>query len=86
MSELPNHEVVPQIISEIVDLEHEIVAISCIMVMKSGEIKTRLAFTEGQKLRLLAGVTLHPHDLCETISHHPRNFAQMPTGKEDDHG
>ena len=78
MSEIPNHEVVPQIISEIVALEAEVVAISCVMVMKNGEIKTREAFMEGHKLPLVAGVALNFHDMCQTISHDPRNMMRVP--------
>lgn len=69
----PNDQVVPQIVSEIVELEPDVVAISCVMVMKNGSIKTRNAFMEGHKLPLLAGVTLHQHDLCRTISDEPWN-------------
>ena len=67
MSELPNHEVVPQIISEIVGIENEIAAISAVMVMKDGQVKTRVAYMEGTRLALLAGVTLHQQDLCRMI-------------------
>ena len=48
---LPNDEIVPQIISEIVGLENDVVAISCVMVMRDGQIKTKVAFMEGTKLR-----------------------------------
>lgn len=71
MSDLPNAEVVPQIVSEIVDLEHECVAISCVMVLRDGTIRTKRAFMEGQKLPLLAGVTLHHSDMCRDISNEP---------------
>ena len=74
MTKLPNDQVVPQIISEIVELEAECVAISCVMVMKDGTIRTRNAYMEGHKLPLLAGVTLHQNDFCRTISDEPRNI------------
>lgn len=64
----PNDQVVPQIISEIVELEHDVIAISAVMVRSDGSITTRMAFMEGQKLPLLAGVTLHHNDLCRAIS------------------
>lgn len=55
--ELPEHELVPQIVSEIVNEEVEIAAIAVVMVMKDGNIKTRMAYTEGNKFPLIAGVT-----------------------------
>ena len=66
--QIPEHEVVPQIISEIVGLEAEVTAISAVMVLKDGTIRTKMAFMEGTKLSLLAGVTLHHNDICRAIS------------------
>lgn len=64
---LPNEEIVPQIISEVVELEHAIQAIAVVMVMPNGSIKTKLAFKEGNKLPLLAGVDLFHDDLRRQI-------------------
>lgn len=55
---LPNHEVVPQIISEIVGLEARVRAIACVMVLEDGTLRTRSAHMEGTKLTLLAGADL----------------------------
>jgi hypothetical protein len=70
---IPEHEVVPQIISEVVGLEHSIKAIACVMVMEDGSIKTKHAYTEGQRLLLLAGLSLQQNELCRSISTEPHN-------------
>jgi hypothetical protein len=75
LTDIPNEEVVPQIISEIVELEADCVAIAAVMVMKDGTIRTRRAFMDGQKLPLLAGVTLQHNDFCRAVSDDPRNYA-----------
>lgn len=64
---LPNHEVVPQIISEIMELEPRVRAIAAVMVMDDGTLKTRSAFMEGTKLPLLAGADLLHHGLRNMI-------------------
>jgi len=81
--ELPEHELIPQIVSEIVDHEADMVAISCIMVMKNGSICTRLAYKDNTRLILLAGVTLHHHDLISAITE--QNNQQMSTGSINEH-
>lgn len=65
--ELPAHEMIPQIVSEIVDMEHEAVAIACIMVRKDGNISTKMAYNEGTKLLLLAGLEVFSHDMKTMI-------------------
>lgn len=50
MTDLPNDQVVPQIISEIVQIESDVVAIAATMVLKNGTIRTLNAFMEGTKL------------------------------------
>jgi len=76
MRELSNDQVVPQIVSEIVELEADCVAIAAVMVMKDGTICTRRAYMEGHKLPLLAGVSLQHNDFCRDISDEPRNFVK----------
>lgn len=66
--ELPQHEMVPQIISEIVDAEPHIAAMAVVMVMKCGNITTRTVFLEGQKFALVAGVTAYQHDILEFMN------------------
>ena len=70
---LPEHEMIPQLISETLALEHAIQAIGIVMVMPNGLIKTKLAFKEGQKLSLLAGVDLFHADLRSQIAIDPDN-------------
>lgn len=64
---LPNHEVVPQIISEIVELEPRVRAIACVMVLENGTLRTRSAYMEGTKLTLLAGADLLHNGLRNMI-------------------
>lgn len=71
---IPNAEIVPQIVSEVVSFEHEIVAISVTMVMKDGRVESRNGFTEGQKLPLLAGTVLTHSNLVSLIQSDPQNF------------
>lgn len=62
---LPQHEIVPQIVSEVVELEPQISAIAVVMVMKDGDITTRMCFLEGQKFALIAGVTAFQNDMLD---------------------
>lgn len=78
MTKIPNDQVVPQIISEIVQIESDVVAIAATMVLKNGTIRTLNAFMEGTKLPLLAGMSLHQNDMCRVISNEPNN---MVTGR-----
>lgn len=64
---LPENEIVPQIISEVVELEPGIKAIAVVMVMDDGCVTTRMAYKEGTRLLLLAGVDLFHHQLIEII-------------------
>lgn len=64
---LPNHEVVPQIVSEIVQMEPNVRAIAAVMVMDDGTLRTRTAFMEGNKLPLLAGVDLLHNGMLQMI-------------------
>lgn len=77
MTRIPNTEVVPQIISELVELEPEIVAIGAVMVMKDGSLKTKLAYMEGTRLMLLSGVRLFEHDFLHDISSTPGGTARI---------
>lgn len=76
MTNLPNDQVVPQIISEIVEIESNVVAIAATMVLRDGTIRTLNAFMEGHKLPLLAGMSLHQNDMCRVISNEPNNMAR----------
>lgn len=79
--DLPGHEVVPQIIAEVVALENEIEAISVVMVMKDKSVKTKMAYMEGTRLILLGGVDLFHHDMCSQIAMSRDNFI-VPYGKK----
>lgn len=66
-NDLPNHEVVPQVMAEIFALEQDVVAIGTVLVMKDGTVKTKIGFTEGTSLTLLAGVDLFHADVRRSI-------------------
>lgn len=51
---LPDEQLVPQVISEICDLESGIEAIGVVMLMKDGSIKFKQAIPPGHKLSMLA--------------------------------
>lgn len=67
MAELPNNEVVPQIISEIVALEPRVKAIACVMILDDDSATIRIAFMEGTKIMLLGGATLLLSDVEEDV-------------------
>lgn len=68
---LPNHEVVPQIISEIVELEPRVRAIAAVMVLEDGTLRVRTAFMEETKFVLLAAADLLHAGLRKTIEEEP---------------
>lgn len=76
MNELPEHEVVAQIISEIVGLEPRVKAIACVMILDDGSATIRTAFTEGTKITLLGGAALLMSDCEEDVrrTQPPRNY------------
>lgn len=65
--ELPEHEMVPQIISEIVEDEGHIAAIAVVMVMKCGTVRNKFAYVNNTKFSLLAGTHLLQTDLISDI-------------------
>lgn len=80
MTELPNNEVVPQIISEIVELEPRVQAIACVMILDDGSATIRTAFKEGTKIMLLGGATLLLGDVETDVrrTQPPRNYELKP--------
>lgn len=68
--EIPEHDMIPQIMAEMVEEEmrQNIKAIAIVWVKADGSLGTQIAFTQGEKFPIMAGLTLLHHDIAARLT------------------